>query len=154
MRTETGGKSDEAEIRALIDNWVKAVRAKDIDRIMPHYAPAVLSFDLPPPLVYEGKEACRKNWEDWFPTFQGPVGYEIHNLRIVAAAGVAFSHSLNRIAGKRTSDEETDVWVRATVGYRKINGRWMITHEHVSVPFYMDGSYRAAVDLKPETEAP
>jgi len=24
-----------------------------------------------------------------------------------------------------------------------------VTHEHVSVPFYMDGSYRAAVDLKP-----
>jgi hypothetical protein len=23
-----------------------------------------------------------------------------------------------------------------------------VTHEHVSVPFYMDGSYRAAVDLK------
>jgi hypothetical protein len=29
----------------------------------------------------------------------------------------------------------------------------MITHEHVSVPFYMDGSYWAAVDLKPETDA-
>jgi len=24
-----------------------------------------------------------------------------------------------------------------------------VTHEHVSVPFYTDGSYRAAVDLKP-----
>jgi hypothetical protein len=24
-----------------------------------------------------------------------------------------------------------------------------VTHEHMSVPFYMDGSYRAAVDLKP-----
>jgi hypothetical protein len=27
--------------------------------------------------------------------------------------------------------------------------RWMATHEHVSVPFYMDGSVKAAVDLKP-----
>ena len=43
--------------------------------------------------------------------------------------------------------------MRATVGYRKTNGKWMITHEHVSLPFYMDGSYRAAVDLKPETDA-
>jgi hypothetical protein len=25
----------------------------------------------------------------------------------------------------------------------------MVTHEHVSVPFYMDGTYRTAVDLKP-----
>jgi ketosteroid isomerase-like protein len=51
--------------------------------------------------------------------------------------------------GTRTNGEETDVWVRVTACRRKINGKGLITHEHVSVPFYMDGSYRAAVDLKP-----
>jgi ketosteroid isomerase-like protein len=30
-----------------------------------------------------------------------------------------------------------------------MNGEWRIVHDHSSVPFYMDGSYRAAVDLKP-----
>jgi ketosteroid isomerase-like protein len=59
---------------------------------------------------------------------------------------MAFSHSLNRISGKRTDGEETDVWVRATVCYFKIDGRWRIAHEHVSVPFYMD-SGKASVDL-------
>jgi ketosteroid isomerase-like protein len=39
--------------------------------------------------------------------------------------------------------------VRLTACRRKINGKWLITHEHVSVPFYMDGSSRAAVDLTP-----
>jgi ketosteroid isomerase-like protein len=62
---------------------------------------------------------------------------------------VAFSHSLNRISGKRTNGEETDVWVRATACFRKMDGKWKVTHEHFSVPFYMDGSGRAAVDLKP-----
>ena len=33
--------------------------------------------------------------------------------------------------------------------YRKIDDTWLVTHKHASVPFYMDGSYRAAVDLKP-----
>ena len=28
-------------------------------------------------------------------------------------------------------------------------GTWKIAHEHTSVPFYMDGSFRAAVDLEP-----
>lgn len=28
-------------------------------------------------------------------------------------------------------------------------GNWMITHEHFSRHFYMDGSYKTAVDLKP-----
>jgi PhnB protein len=79
----------------------------------------------------------------------GPVGYEVHDLQVTAGDDIAFSRSFNRITGKRTDGEDTDVWVRATVCYRRIQGRWIITHEHVSVPFYMDGSFRAAVDLKP-----
>jgi hypothetical protein len=39
--------------------------------------------------------------------------------------------------------------VRATIGFAKISGTWKATHEHVSVPFYMDGSNKAAIDLKP-----
>ena len=62
---------------------------------------------------------------------------------------MTFCHSLNRISGQRTNSEDTDIWVRETIGLRKIDGRWLITHEHESVPFYMDGSNRAAVDLKP-----
>ncbi|MGH7804122.1 MAG: nuclear transport factor 2 family protein [Candidatus Binatia bacterium] len=51
--------------------------------------------------------------------------------------------------GARTDGTKTDIWVRATVGFEKIDGAWMIVHEHVSVPFYMDGSFKAAVDLTP-----
>ena len=46
-----------------------------------------------------------------------------------------------------------DLWFRATLGFRKIDRKWTITHEHSSVPFYMDGSFKAAIDLKPERRA-
>jgi ketosteroid isomerase-like protein len=36
-----------------------------------------------------------------------------------------------------------------TLGCRRIDGAWKIVHEHASVPFAMDGSFRALVDLKP-----
>ncbi len=45
--------------------------------------------------------------------------------------------------------EKVDMWLRETLCFRKIDGRWLVTHEHASVPFYMDGSERAALDLKP-----
>jgi hypothetical protein len=61
---------------------------------------------------------------------------------------VAFCRSLNRISGKRTDGTETDVWGRTTVGCHRIGGRWMIAHEHASVPLYMDGSDRAASILR------
>jgi ketosteroid isomerase-like protein len=39
--------------------------------------------------------------------------------------------------------------MRSTIGLRKIEGKWLVTHEHTSVPNYMDGSDKAAIDLKP-----
>ena len=149
METEESKAIDETQIRKLIDDWVKSVRAKDVNGVMFHYAADIVTFDLAPPLQCAGADALRKSLEEWFPTFRGPVGYEIRDLSITTGDAVAFCRSLNRITGTRTNGEETDVWVRATVGLRKIDGKWMITHEHTSVPFYMDGSYKAAVDLKP-----
>jgi ketosteroid isomerase-like protein len=109
----------------------------------------ILLFDLAPPLQWKGADVCRNNWAEWFTTFQGPVGYEITELSITSADDVSFCHSLNRIYGARTTGEQTDVWVRATVGLRKRDGAWTIAHEHYSVPFYMQPPYKASLDLKP-----
>ncbi len=149
MQTKPAATSDEAAIRALVASWVAALRARDIDRLMTHYAPDVLVFDVAPPLALHGAKAYRQSWTEWLPTFSGPVGYEVHDLVIRIGGEVAFSTGYHRIRGKRSNGEETDVWARATAGYRKIGGRWLVAHDHVSVPFYMDGSLKAAVDLKP-----
>ena len=149
MTAGSSRASDEAQIRRLIDTWAEAIRAKDVDAVMSHFAADIVTFDLAPPLQSTGADALRQSLEAWFPTFRGPVGYEVHDLSITTGDDVAFCRSLNRISGTRTDGEETDVWVRATVGLRRIDGRWQVTHEHSSVPFYMDGSYRAAVDLEP-----
>jgi len=149
MAIEKTKEIDDAPIRTLIADWADALRAKDIDRVMSHYAPDILLFDLAPPLQYLGADAYRKNWEEWFPSWQGPIGCEIRDLNIAMGDDLAFCHSLNRISGTRTDGQKTDVWVRRTACYRTINGKWLIAHEHVSVPFHMDGSFRAAIDLKP-----
>lgn len=137
----------EAQLRALIDDWAKAVRAKDVDGVMAHCAPDSVTFDLAPPLVSTGAHAT--GLQAWFSTWQGPIGYEIRDLNITAGDDAAFCHSLNRLSGTKTDGEEADVWFRQTLCFRNIRGEWRITHQHESVPFYMDGSYRAAVDLKP-----
>jgi PhnB protein len=147
--TASSTTNDEAQIRAVVKDWADAIHAKDVDRAAAHLAPDIVTFDLVPPLQYSGAAAIMKSLEAWFPTFRGPVGYEIHDLDVTAGGDVAFCRSLNRITGARTNGEQTDVWVRATVCFRKIDGKWLVVHEHASVPFYMDGSYKAAVDLKP-----
>ncbi|MDD5577715.1 MAG: SgcJ/EcaC family oxidoreductase [Methylobacter sp.] len=149
MTTHSNKAIDEASIRELIDNWANAFQAKDINKLMAHYAPEIVVFDIQPPLEYRGTDAYRKNWEEWLPSFQGLIEYEIRDLSITTGDDVAFSHSLNRITGTKTNGEHTDGWLRVTVCYRKIDGKWLITHEHISVPLYMDGSGRAATDLEP-----
>jgi PhnB protein len=53
------------------------------------------------------------------------------------------------MTGTKTDGQKVDLWFRQTLCFRKINGTWAIVHEHESVPFCMDGSFRAAIDLKP-----
>jgi ketosteroid isomerase-like protein len=122
MASEELKSNDEAQIRQLIDNWAKALRGKDVDGLMANYAPDLVLFNLAPPLQYNGVDACRNIWEEWLPAFQGPVGYEIHDLSITAGAAVAFCHSLTRISGTRANGE-TDTWVRATVATARSTAR-------------------------------
>jgi ketosteroid isomerase-like protein len=144
---ERDSRSEKA-VLDRIESWTRSLRAKDVDGVMSHYAPGALAFDLAPPLTHRGDE-IRKGLEAWFPTWDGPIGYEVRDLAVTATSELAFAHGLSRLTGKRTNGEQTDVWFRTTVCLQKVGGDWAIVHEHTSVPFYMDGSYRAAVDLRP-----
>lgn len=145
---ENSGTSAEVQIRALIDQRIEAVRGKNVDRALASIAPDVLLFDVVNRLQAHGSDASRQRTEAWFSSFQGPIGFEIRDLTVSTGGDVAFSYSLNRYSGTQTGGVEIDMWVRATTCYRKIDGRWMITHEHQSVPF--DGeSGQASLDLQP-----
>ena len=148
MKTQKGKVTDETQIRQLTDDWAEAVRAKDVNALMANYAPDVLSFDLVAPLQHTGAATARKQAEQWLATYQGPIGCEMRDLSITASDEVAFSHCLNHITGTRTNGEKVDMWLRATICYRKIDGKWLVTHEHISVPIDMQTG-KGALDLKP-----
>ncbi|MGF1611659.1 MAG: YybH family protein [Kiloniellales bacterium] len=137
----------EAQIRAAIEDWSGALRAKDAKRVVAHHAPNYVQFSLAPPLISDA--AVAEGLEAWFATWQGPLRHEVRDLSILASADTAFCHGLARLGGTKTGGEKPDIWFRLTLGLRKVGGAWKIVHEHESVPFYMDGSYKAAVDLKP-----
>ena len=126
--------SDEADIRQRIHTLVDAIRAMDLEGAMPIYAPDIVSFDVGPPLQHLGAEAKRKNWVDAFARFQAPLDYEIRDLTIVVRDDVAFGHSLNRLRGTLKNGNRAGFWVRATVCFRRIDGEWLIVHDHVSAP--------------------
>ncbi len=142
---------DDVQIREVMREREKAMRGRDAERIVSRYAPEMVKFDLAPPLRHSGAQLRDvTGLRGWFSGFDGPIDYEIRDLAVRAGDDVAYCHSLNRLAATPHGAEEGfELWFRSTVCLRKIDGRWQITHEHDSTPFYMDGSLRACVDLAP-----
>ena len=98
---------------------------------------------------HSNSRPSKEDLAGWFSTWRGLIGYEIGDLKIAVGDDIAYCHSLSRWTGARTDGEDTDIWFRETICLRKMNGQWLITHIHESVPMYMDGSLKAAIDLKP-----
>jgi ketosteroid isomerase-like protein len=149
MTTETETTARE-QIRALLNDHAAAITARDAHRAVAHHAADAVSFSLAPPLRSAGEEVRDPaGIEGWFQTWAGPIGYDIGEPVIEAGDDVAFSHGLTHMTGTKTDGTEVDLWFRSTVGLRRTAAGWQITHEHDSTPFYMDGSGRAATDLRP-----
>ncbi len=141
--------SSNDEIQAVITAAVPAMRDKDAKAVIGRYTQDVVKFDLAPPLGRYGEDARDiARQQGWFDKFDGPVDFEVTELAVHANGEMAWAHSLNRMSA--TSNGFTfEMWYRATYGLRKTEKGWLIAHEHSSTPFYMDGSLRAATDLKP-----
>jgi ketosteroid isomerase-like protein len=138
------------QILAVLNDHAAAITARDARRAVAHLAPDVVGFGLAPPLRYAGDEARDpEGIEGWFQTWDSPIGYDIGDPVIEVGGDVAFCHGLTHMTGTKTDGERVDLWFRSTVGLRRTAAGWQITHEHDSTPFYMDGSGRAATDLKP-----
>jgi uncharacterized protein (TIGR02246 family) len=148
MTTDNNQLTDEARIRELIAERVRAIRAKDVDALMRSHAPDVVMFDALDPLRYVGSEAVRERAGQWLSWYRGPVGYEVRDLSVTAGDEAAFCHYLYRVSGTMTNGSEVDMWVRSTVCFRKTDSDWVVAHEHTSVPFDAETG-KASVGLKP-----
>jgi ketosteroid isomerase-like protein len=151
VTVEEGTAGDaEAAIRALIEERVEAMRTKDAARAMGTLTDDAVAFELAPPLSL-GPEQARDAaaLEAWFDSWAGKVEVEICDLHIEAVGDVGWCRSLNRMRGTKRDGREVSFWMRSTLGLRKVGGAWKIAHGHTSVPFHMDGSFRAATDLQP-----
>ena len=142
---------DEAGNRALIEARAVAMRDKDAAGAVATLAEDVVAFELAPPLAL-GPGAARDEagLAAWLAGWDGAVGIEIRDLHVEACGEVGWSRSLNRLHGTLKGGRQVDMWIRSTLAFRKAGGSWKIVHGHSSVPFHMDGSYRAATDLSPE----
>ena len=97
MSATTQPMSNEARIRELTAEWLRAVRAKDMNAVMRHYATDLIAFDVIPPLSFKGADLYRQHWQDWFDSINGPVGFEMTDLQAFVVAAYVFADEIGSI---------------------------------------------------------
>jgi uncharacterized protein (TIGR02246 family) len=127
--------SNEAEIRALIERWAAAVHAGDMDGVLSDHADDIVMFDVPPPEDgVRGIDAYRETWPPFFKWQEQGAAFEIVSLEVIASDDVAFAHALLRCGTKEELEKDSNNRLRLTIGLRKEDGRWTVSHEHHSFP--------------------
>jgi len=128
--------SDDAGIKALYGQFSAAFNAKNVDGVMKVFAPGkeLVVFDVVPPREYDGWEAYKKDFQDFFAGYKGPIKFTISDLSYQTSNDLGFGHSIQHVVGVDAKGKPSDITVRVTDAYRKIGGKWLIVHEHVSVP--------------------
>jgi ketosteroid isomerase-like protein len=124
----------ETEIRTLINRWAAAVRRHDRDGILANHDPELLMFDVPPPLRRTGIDEYSRTWDEFFAWHRPGDAFDIQDIDIVASEDVAFAAALMRCAGVDQRGRLEALDFRLTLGFRKIDGRWLFVHEHHSIP--------------------
>jgi uncharacterized protein (TIGR02246 family) len=137
MPTSLRRATEDTSIHDRLESLAQAIRDKDIDAVMAHYAPDVVVFDVMPPLDVQGAADYRKNFERWFASLMGPINYQMNGLRISMSDSHAFCHFVAHVTGTSKTGEKADYWVRVTSCLQKANGQWLVAHEHVSMPASM-----------------
>lgn len=139
---------NETEIRSVIDKWHSAVLAKNVDAIMEYYDDDIVAFDAILKLQFKGKPAYKNHWKFCMEMCPGPTLFEIDQFSIFSEDNIAFAHWLTHCGGTNEKGEFQGSWMRTTVGYRKINNKWLAVHEHFSSPFDLE-SGKVIFDAEP-----
>ena len=134
MAERQNRSDDETAVRDVIEGWAAAVGRKDYEGILRNHSPDLVMFDVPPPFQSKGLEAYKASWDLFFSWSNDPIPFEVQEMNITAGADVAFVVATMRCAGPGADGKPTGLDFRLTVGLRKIDGQWTITHEHHSVP--------------------
>ena len=117
---------------------------------MKNYAPdeTLLVFDVIPPREYKGADAFRKDWQGFLDSTDGQITIENSDMNVASDGTMAFATCIAHMTGKGKHGNLIDVTMRITDVLRKSSGKWLIVHEHVSVPVDL-ASGKADLSSKP-----
>ena len=123
-------------VRAALERYAAAVRAKDVEAFVALYDADVHVFDMWGRWSLRGAEAWREMARGWFASLGEEyvvVGFE--DIEAIAADGLAIGHATATYAAYSADDTRLrSLDNRITLVLRQRGGDWRIVHEHTSAP--------------------
>lgn len=151
----TEDRSAAFEVAAARAAWLEAFAAQDLDRMMSFYVEDIYTYDLMAApteaglaMAFDGDEIWRQNWVTFFAMFADDLVISIEDLTVYQKGDLATVYGLTRLEGTIEGGPYVDMWVRETNLLQRIDGRWLVVHDHVSVPFDF-ATGQALADLRP-----
>lgn len=137
-KTPPSEQSTYAEFKTLIDRYFAACNSLNIDQEMEFYAkdPGLIFYDLTPPLKYNG-------WNEYRDGIQKAYLHMVlsaklmpnDDLNVTRRGDVAWTTETFHFFVTMKTGEKKDIEARHTAIWEKRGDKWIIVHEHVSVPY-------------------
>ena len=121
----------------MLEAYVAAVRAADVDAFLALYEDDARNFDLWSVWSYDGKDALRGMVEEWFGSLgTDTVDVQFDEVRTQGGDDVGALSAFLTFRGLSAEGEELrSMNNRLTWVLRKnADGEWKIAHEHTSAP--------------------
>ena len=129
----TRAQTAEQQVRDLVRRWARAVHEGDLDTVLADHGEDIVMFDVPPPEQgVRGLDAYRDTWPPFFEWQRSGASFEIEEMDVTAGDDVAFVWALLRCGTEEGFRQDPANRLRLTIGLRKRDARWVVTHEHHS----------------------
>jgi ketosteroid isomerase-like protein len=124
--------SDEDQIRAI----EKAIAtAENADQLMKYYAPDVTLYDLIVPSEYHGWKNVYANNAGQFKNIKNPrIAFQTLEVGVEGKLGYAYM-TIHYESDSPIDGSHNVIVFRQTDILKKIDGRWLVTFQHISVPY-------------------
>ena len=136
------------ELHDLVDERVRAVAARDGKTLGARQHPEVLAYGVLGTLSSVGNDAVDEQMYAWFDGYRDGPRYTVYDLHVDADGSLGYCAFVYHVEGTLNEGTEVSMAVRATLVCKRFDGRWLVVHDHESVPFD-PATGSALVDLQP-----
>ena len=134
MADKQNVSNDEAAVRDLIEAWADAVRRRGLCWNPPKPCARFRDVRCSPAVQKRRARRVQKNLGPVFFLVSGPARFDIQEMGVTAGADVAFAFATMGCEEPGADGKPEPLNFRLTIGLRKVDGQWVIAHEHHSVP--------------------